>query len=172
MADVTSDDKLQAEGNTKPLPLAARRWCFTINCYTQDELLRLHKLSQKSSVKFYAYQEETGKKGNKHIQGYMEFNGPRRFTTWKNQFPTIHMERSRGSRDQNVKYCNDIKKRTGQAWCTNGVLIDPMEGLEVYKWQMEILSIIKGDGQNRDIYWYWSLHGGTGKSVFAKHLCM
>jgi len=62
------------EGNTK-LPsknrIRARRWCYTLNNYTKEEMSQLLTLFQ--TEKYFIQGEEIGEEGTIHLQGYIEF---------------------------------------------------------------------------------------------------
>ena len=84
--------------------------CFTINNPTDEERARLLLETQKAS--YLVYQEEQGENGTRHIQGYIEFTSPKRFTTLKKSvaFGRAHLERRKGSAQQASDYCK--KKET------------------------------------------------------------
>lgn len=47
---------------------------------------------------------------------------------------------------------------------------DPLEGIELYDWQKELKKKLENKPDDREIMWYFSREGRTGKSKFAKHL--
>jgi len=52
-----------------------------------------------------------------HLQGYAEFDKPKRMSTLKKAFPTMHIEERKGSQKQAIDYC----KKDGD-WHEEGVL--------------------------------------------------
>ena len=81
----------------------------------------------------------------------------------------IHWEKAKGSEEDNLEYCS----KDGN-YITNKKLKKPLKIIplsSLYKWQLEILDIIKEDPDDRKIYWYWEPNGNMGKSTFAKYLC-
>ena len=51
-----------------------RRWCFTINNYTEETLSTLEKLIDEMEIEYMIIRfEKAPKTGTKHIQGYMYF---------------------------------------------------------------------------------------------------
>lgn len=79
----------------------SRAWCYTLNNYTDDDIIKLESLD--SLVHICA--RERGENGTPHLQGYIRWKKPQRFSWWKNQFPRAHVEIRRGSEDQAVAYC-------------------------------------------------------------------
>lgn len=50
--------------------------------------------------------------------------------------------------------------------------MEPLEGVELRPWQIELEEITQGPVDNRAIYWYWSEQGDVGKSFMATYfLC-
>lgn len=155
-------------GNTSSTPpnIRSRRWILTINNYTKTDIDLI--LTQD----YYAFQEE--KCETPHLQVYIEYKNARTFTSIKKKFPRAHIEKAK-NRDRSIKYCLKLDSRVGRQWCNiPGYLIadDIFLQYKPYKWQLEILDIIKKKPDLRKIYWYWDKEGGIGKSLFAKHLVL
>lgn len=82
-------------------PVTGRAWCFT--SFSEDEVARLKKMP---GVAAMCVGEEIAPATQKtHFQGYIRFDNPVRFSFWKNQFPTLHVERRRGTEAEAAEYC-------------------------------------------------------------------
>lgn len=60
--------------NTKSRPASNRNWCFTLNNYTEDEILAL---KQQDQTAYIVWCKEKGKSETPHLQGYLEFKNVR-----------------------------------------------------------------------------------------------
>lgn len=80
---------------------SGRSWCYTLNNYSEDELVRLASID---CVKHVAA-KEVGESGTPHVQGYIRFANTIRISWWKNQFPRVHAEVRLGSENQAWDYC-------------------------------------------------------------------
>lgn len=109
------------EGNTIPRPKqqsAKKRWCLTLNNYTEDEEKMLVEWISSNSSAILG--REVGESGTPHIQGYFELKTKLRFTALK-KVPCMarcHLEEAKGNKEQNEKYCskgeiiiNTLKKK-------------------------------------------------------------
>lgn len=149
-------------GNTKQIS-CSKRWSFTICNYTQSDIDQLEKIG--SSNKYVYGLEIAPSTGMPHIQGYIEFNVKcRPKSLFTNQ--SIHWEKSKGSRNQNIAYCT----KEGNAY--GNLLEDKVIVSQPYGWQLEVTELIKKKPDPRKIYWYWEFKGGAGKSSLAKYLCV
>lgn len=94
-----------------------RACCFTINNPTDEEVSNLkHKLSE---LKYAVFQYERGSEGTLHIQGYAYSQNPKRLGGWKAVTgPRAHIERARGSSEQNRQYCTkeDTRESGTEPW--------------------------------------------------------
>lgn len=172
MAQIGTDEKHCDLGNTKRS--RARNYMFTWNNYTKEDVEWLVQYLGTNGE--YLFQEETGEQGTKHLQGVVFFKNPAEFKRLKNDMPKCHLEVCK-KRDAAIQYCSKRETRSGEVFTNMKIKIraairDPMEGLALKPWQEEILSVLKQEPDPRKIYWIWSLGGGTGKSTFAKHLCL
>lgn len=161
----------QTGGNTKTPVYKCRRWCITLNNYTNDEM---EQMTQDFEMKGWNYiiGEEIGKNGTKHLQIYIETKNPIRFTSLKKLNERMHIEKARGNREKNLTYC----KKEGK-FISNFPLDEKEEILEdeykdvVWKnWQKEILDLILKRPDRRKIHWYWERNGNIGKSYLAKYI--
>lgn len=176
------------EGNTNPLPPASKkaktrqsmgkRWCFTLNNYTMDQLDQMYHRFDQKAIK-YIVGQEVGSSGTAHLQGYLE--SPVRFRPIEalGLDRAIHWELARGSREDNLQYCS----KDGR-YVTNlempEVLLDPLaafdgsldQSLVLYPWQNEVLGLVEEPACQRKIYWYCGKEGNEGKTSLAKHICM
>lgn len=150
-----------------------RHWFFTWNNYPEDasdKIIALKGLSK------YAFQEEKGKEGTPHLQGVLSFRNAKKMSTLRNKFNNlVHWEVCRNLMAAK-NYCTKMETRNGKTY-TMGFMLkrktrDRMDGLEYKPWQKEILEIIKGEPDERKVYWYWSNEGNVGKSTFCLHLIL
>jgi len=160
------------EGNTKPPPrvVPSKYWCFTFNNYNQKDLETLETTFKSFDINYY-FGEEVGKQGTPHLQGFIQSKSKIRPIEKLKLNEGIHWEPSRGSVEQNIKYCSkDGKIHTNMKF--KAVVKDPMDGLELYEWQKKLLELIIKPPTYRKITWIYESKGNAGKSVFSKHLVM
>lgn len=91
----------------KPAPKRpqAKHWCFTINNYTNDELL-----PRQSEFDYMIVGYEVGKDGTPHLQGYVAMKKVQYLTAMKKLMPRAHLEVMKGTPQQASDYC----KKDGQ----------------------------------------------------------
>lgn len=159
------------EGNTKPLA-KGRKWCFTVNNWTEAEHSALKELFELRKWLFIIG-KETGTKGTAHLQGYVEMKNPISFLSMKKSIPRAHLEKAKGTPKQNFDYCSkDNDFVTNMKFIKVDPVRDPLEGRELYAFQTKVLELISKKPDDRTIYWFWDEAGCTGKTTLAKHICM
>jgi len=170
----TPDTTEYSEGGNTETPLAMgssmRRVCFTWNGYTNTGLQELiQKCTQRSYL--YCFGEEVGESGNKHIQGYLEFTKPKRFSTIKNLIPHAHIEKARGSRQENLTYCSkDGIVHSNFPVPVKQRLLRQFDGVVWKDWQAELINLHDEPPDPRTIRWYVDRLGNAGKSFVTKYL--
>lgn len=81
----------------------ARRWCITLNNYTDEDVETWRNIQ----CKYICFGKEQGKQGTKHLQGYVEFENARNRNGLKTVFGSrCHFEAARGTAEQNIEYCS------------------------------------------------------------------
>lgn len=84
--------------------MRGRRWCFTLNNYSQEDEQRLALLS--SNVRYLVYGRETGQSGTPHLQGFVILNNPASLAATKTRIgESAHLELARGTSNQAADYC-------------------------------------------------------------------
>jgi len=83
----------------------SRKWCFTINNYTDETLYTLKSLAEHDTTVFLIYGKETGECGTPHLQGFIYYKNPVRAATVRKSIPG-HITLANGSVEQNVDYCS------------------------------------------------------------------
>lgn len=78
-----------------------RSFCFTINNYNMDDEINIGEWQCRYVIGGY----EEGICGTKHIQGYVEFDKPKKIGGLKKLHKTAHWEARRGTRVQAREYC-------------------------------------------------------------------
>lgn len=159
-------------GNTEKPPKrisASKRWCFTLNNYTDEEYLTLlHNLDGSSFI----VGKEIGESGTPHLQGYVEFKDKRRMSENKVFNKRIHWEQSKGTRDQNIDYCTKDNDYFFIGFKINKKKqVKILKEEQLYKWQRDIIALIKTEPDDRTIHWFWEPTGNRGKTTFIKYLC-
>lgn len=80
----------------------SRSWCITINNPSEEEINEFRNLP----YDFKCFELEHVNEGTKHLQGFLYNKEAIRFDTIKNKIPRSHLEKSRGSIQQNIAYCS------------------------------------------------------------------
>lgn len=153
-----------AGGNTKPpLPSASKRWCFTWNNYPEDAFVQIVQVCKGFE---WIAGKEVGENGTPHLQGYIESSS--RFRPFSLGLPkTIHWEKCKGNRIQNLEYCAKQGDYQGT--------LKPPRPLKLINpdrpWQVDLLKILDEEPDDRTIHWWWESVGNVGKSAMTKYLC-
>lgn len=83
----------------------SRRWCFTLNNYTQTEYQNLLALDE-DKIKYLVVGKEIGQSGTPHLQGYVVFVTNHRLNSVKRLISKrAHLAVAKGSSDENRIYC-------------------------------------------------------------------
>lgn len=94
-----------SEGNTitSEPKFKARCYCFTLNNYTDKDLENIKAID----CLYLIVGQEVGKKGTKHLQGYIRFKNARAFKSIKKLISNrCHLEKARGNDMENREYCS------------------------------------------------------------------
>ncbi len=83
----------------------AKRWCFTLNNYTEEDINHIKELFHIESCVFAVVGIESGENGTPHLQGFFHLRNKKRFQQLKNMIPRAHIEPANGTDEQNQIYC-------------------------------------------------------------------
>lgn len=97
--------------------IKGRRWVFTLNNYTEDDCTRLLALD---APRLIIGKEVAPTTGTPHLQGYVRFSNPIRFSWWKTFNKRISARMADGSDTQNEVYCT----KEGNVLVNHGVNCD------------------------------------------------
>ena len=87
-----------------------RSLVFTLNNYTNDDVVRVRELSEQ--CKYGVFQREVGESGTPHLQGYLYVENAKTFSRWKSLLgDRAHIEKARGTPAQASKYCKKTETR-------------------------------------------------------------
>lgn len=81
--------------------MSVRKWCFTLNNPTPDDILQVNAMTHK----YLVYGKEVGESGTPHLQGYIELAKASRLAAMKKLLPTAHWENAKGTPEQASAYC-------------------------------------------------------------------
>ena len=86
--------------------MISRRWCFTLNNYTEVELESL-RLSLQTKARYAIIGKERGKEGTLHLQGYVSLHSNARLKGIKKILgDRAHAEVAKGNETENYQYCS------------------------------------------------------------------
>lgn len=80
----------------------ARAYCFTVNNYTEEELIAVQELCENATYGIYGKECVT----TPHLQGYIYYANRISFNTIKRVLPRAHIEQAHGTPSDNQKYCS------------------------------------------------------------------
>lgn len=85
----------------------ARRFLFTLNNPTQQDLATILGFVNNEQFRFLIYQGEISATGTPHLQGYVEIQKNQRISWFQANFSDrAHYETAKGSSEQNIHYCS------------------------------------------------------------------
>ena len=159
-------------GNTKTPKVRENqltKWVFTLNNYTEDDILEILETC-KAFCKKWGFQTEIGEEGTPHLQGAIWLKKAMRWSEFKLS-KNIHWEKMKSDKGSN-DYVQKDESFAGRRW--NSGLEPPEEPLdiitELYPWQQKCLDIYNTKPHPRHIHWFWKKEGGSGKSEFVKYM--
>jgi len=153
--------------------LRSRRWCFTLNNYTEDEYDHICSYLSHFGQRFIVGKEIGKKNGIPHLQGYFEFKNQKDLLVLKKDLNgNMHLEKAHGTKNENITYCskdgNFVSKNCELDYEESPTVLDESE---LYPWQQELLRLIREETPNsRSIYWIYDKIGNNGKSELCKFL--
>ena len=170
MTDKVQKNKIVSEeGNTKTSSESkCKRWCFTLNNYTNDELNNLITFLTTKKALFIIGKEIGEEEKTPHLQCYAEFNSQMRFATLKKHNDRLHIEKTKGNREQNLKYCDKDNDYISNFPIHKMLLL--YKNITWKTWQQSIINLIENTPEERTINWVYDPIGNSGKSFLVKYL--
>lgn len=169
--EVSAD--LREGGNTKTPSLRTRQYCFTINNYTEEDISQVVSLVSGSQSFIYGFE---GDEKTKHIQGFVRFKNQKRFSVVKKAIPRAHIEKAKGSIQDNYKYCSkegnfktNIVPKISREEMTDMVLRE-YDNIVWRPWQQATIDFLSEIPDTRTIRWIYEPTGNVGKSYLARFL--
>lgn len=151
---------------------ASIKWCFTFNNYPNDYWFYMAPLFRDYASGYIVGEEVGESAGTPHLQGYIEFKTKTRpIELFRNHgrnlpgYDTIHWEKAKGSRQENLVYCSKEGNYKTTFKMEQALKIAPLHG-----WQEKALAISQGDPDPRRVYWLWEPEGSYGKTSFVRYM--
>lgn len=92
-------------------PPQSKRWCFTLNNYSDDEVLSVRSFLSSERVVFACFGYEIGETcKTPHLQGYIIFRNPHRRSAISSFIPRAYLVIAKGSSAQCITYCSKSGK--------------------------------------------------------------
>lgn len=172
----TQEEHKALEGNTNQS--RARRWCLTLNNYTDDEYKHINTVMEERNY-LYIIGKEVGSQGTPHLQIYIEATNAITFQTIKNICNRFHIEKAKGKREDNLTYCskdgNYISNfpEHNKEKSIEELLLDIEYKDVVWRdWQTQIINILEQPIDKRKIHWVVDDIGNKGKSFLCKYIAL
>lgn len=160
-------------GNTGVPPARFRRYAFTLNNFTEDELNKLVKLCQ---LEKGIIAREVGAEGTPHLQGYIEFESQKRLDALKKVNNRVHWEQAIASRIKNIIYCSKDGDVVWNSWPTYNrleqILNEEYSNITWKPFQRFVMNTLMQQPDHRKIIWIYDYRGNVGKSFLTRYLCI
>ncbi len=86
--------------------IRGKDWVFTVNNWTDHDVLHLQLLGESDQIQYFVYGYELAPTtGTPHLQGFVSLPRPREFSTVSSLLPQCHLERAKGKPCQCRDYC-------------------------------------------------------------------
>lgn len=168
----TNQQVILANKDTKQITFTKNQfyyWLFTLSAEyveTNDIKDKLSKLSTN-----YCFQKEQGEGEYIHYQGFFKLKQRNRLTALKKLlYNSIHLEPVNNI-PAAEEYCKKTDSRIDGPWIYP-TEIKIIKDNELYEWEKEIMNLFQKYDEDRIIHWRWDRKGGTGKTSFAKYMCI
>lgn len=153
----------------------AKNWCFTLNNYTEDEIVSILSYFRENCIK-YIFETEVGECGTPHLQGYIELKEKARWTEFKlSKRISWRVMSKKSSEGHNIEYCSkDFRKGLPvRIWKSANINIPkPLKIItDLRPWQLSLEKILLTEPDDRKIMWIWEEEGGAGKTQMARYIC-
>lgn len=163
----------RGRGNTLPPPNACKHWILTIKAEGRPwEALkdRLVSIGQR-----FVGQLEKGEGGYLHYQIYLCLKSKLRLAQLKKHlWEDIHAEICKDIKGAE-EYCRKSVTRQDGPWEYPEPVgkYDHIKIItELYPWQKDLTEIVLKEPDDRSIIWWWEPTGKTGKTSWAKYMCV
>jgi hypothetical protein len=104
--NVQAKPKGKKNNNASGRDHPAKRWCFTLNNYTDLHLNRISTMITPDQVVFAVVGQEIGESGTPHLQGFVNLKQKKRLSQMKEMVGReAHFEQAKGTDVQNDEYC-------------------------------------------------------------------
>lgn len=88
-----------------PSRVQGKRWCFTLNNYSNEEVTLVRNLGEHELIKYIVFGREQGESGTPHLQGFLICNRNASRSRISSLLPRAHIELTRGTSLQAADYC-------------------------------------------------------------------
>lgn len=176
--NTNSSDVNDTHNTEKKKDKSFRKIYWTWNNYTIEDILLIKDYCTTRKHKYFFGEEIAPTTGTPHLQGYIEFNWPVKFSTLKKNFPKMHFKSPNGSREHNINYCSKYGETPKEKLHSNfppsvKEIVLQTEYPEDIVWkpfQKQVLDILDLEPDRRKIFWFHEPTGNIGKSYLCKYL--
>lgn len=168
-------------GKSNPTPKKPKQvspsngWCFTLNNWTEEEYSSIVHNIDADNFWYVIGKEIAPTTGTPHLQGYIGLKNLKkkfRMTVFdkictRDGVQCLRNERAKGCKIANLDYCIKSDKDA----ISNIKKAKPLkiyEDWSKYPWALKLIEILKGEPEERKIYWIWGKQG-SGKTAFIKY---
>lgn len=103
-----------------PSSQQSKRWCFTLNNYTPDDVKTLENKYIDHEMSYLVAGHEIGESGTPHLQGFCTFTKNKTLSAMKKIWPTAHFEKAHSKSDSAASYCKK-GSQSHDEWKTKGI---------------------------------------------------
>lgn len=122
----------------------AKGWVVVTNNWTKNDLALYQGVFDKGVADYVIVGKEVGEKGTPHLQGFIHLCEKKRFDFVKKLFPRAHIEKAKGTCQENKVYCSKDKNFVEHGEC-------PLDGATATKRNYQAAKDLAIQGKVDDI---------------------